>query len=117
MLYSHWAVTGIYFGMPSTSEIENALALPLVDVKGDATEAGEMIDQMLSETWISRGNLKTNEQGSVNTRVFCGLYDLSATLADGQVAYTSVYVPNDPQHQANKTVVISPLAVSLEPMR
>jgi hypothetical protein len=75
-----------------------------------------MIDEMFADTWISRGELKTDALGSVMTRVFAGLYDLSATLPDGQVTYTSVYVPDLPDGQVNKTVVISPLSVSLEPL-
>lgn len=117
MLYSHPAVTGIYFGLPRESDMHSAMLLPLLDGRGGVTRTGQVIDDLLANTWISKGQLQTNELGSINTRVFCGMYDLSATLPDGQVAYTSVFIPNDVQGQSSRTVVISPLSVSLEPLR
>ncbi len=116
MLYSHPAVKGLYLALPSVDEVTSPARLPLTDARGQMTRAGSVVDEMFAETWISRGELKTDARGSVMTRVFAGLYDLSATLPDGQVAYTSVYVPDLPEGQGNKTVVISPLSVSLEPI-
>jgi hypothetical protein len=116
MLYAHPSVHGIYLAMPTEGEVMTPTRLPLTDLKGHVTRAGSMIDEMFADTWISRGELKTDALGSVMTRVFAGLYDLSATLPDGQVTYTSVYVPDLPDGQVNKTVVISPLSVSLEPL-
>jgi GH35 family endo-1,4-beta-xylanase len=118
VLYGHPAVTGLYFGLTSAAELDAQVTAPLVDEQGKPTAAGREIDELFTQVWTSQGTLQTTELGSVQTRVFCGLYDLVATLPDGKVAYTSVYVsPDDQQPQGQKVVVLSPLAVSLEPMR
>lgn len=117
LLYGHPGIQGIYLGMPSPQERASGTSLAMVDAGGHVTAAGQVVDDLLAQTWISRGNLQTDELGSVLTRVFCGLYDLSATLPDGQVAYTSVYVDSTESTDGYKTVVLSPLAVTLEPLK
>ena len=117
LLYSHQSVTAIYFGMPTASDLDTVVSHPLLDPTGKLTAMGLVVDDLFAQTWISRGELKTNSSGSLITRVFCGLYDLSATLPDGKIAYSSVFVSDEDDNQSSQTVVISPLAVSLEPLR
>lgn len=112
VLFAHPRVTGIYIAIPQTEGLNAQIMMPLIDQQGQATEVGQWVDNHFTEQWITTGSLITDELGNVQGQVFAGLYDIQATLPDGQNAYTSVFINQDEQR---KTVVISPLAKSLEP--
>ena len=114
VLFAHPSVTGIYLGISETDTINKQINMPLADKQGNATQIGQWVDNHFTEQWITTGSLITDELGNVQGDVFAGLYDIIATLPNGQNAYTSVFISQDEPH---KNVVISPLTKSLEPLK
>ncbi len=84
-------IEGIWFA-GLTAELAGEPSGALIDEMGLPTPSGRVVDSLYYEHW--RADIKTQADGlgNVRVRVFAGAYRISATLADGSVCITEVWL-------------------------
>ncbi len=90
-LLAERAVKGIWLAGVRGEELSDPAAA-LVDDDGEPTAAGRVLDGLVRQHWWTDVQEKADELGNVRTRVFAGVYDLSADTPGG-VAQSRVYLP------------------------
>ncbi len=82
---------GIWFTGLTAEELSEPGAA-LLDDDGQPTAAGLMVDSLFHGLWWTDLDTQTDELGNVRVRAFPGAFHLSATLHDGTVLRTEIWL-------------------------
>jgi Glycosyl hydrolase family 10 len=105
VLFADEHVRGVWLAGVAAERLSDPSAA-LVAKDGQPTPAGAIFDKMVRRVWWTDETATADRLGNVRLRVFAGLYEVSATLADGSMASTQVFLPPGSEE---KLVVIQPL--------
>ncbi len=84
-MFAHRAIQGIYFPGLGPQSFEHPEAA-LLDAAGQPTPNGQVFDGLVRRLWWDDLQLRTDELGSLEVRLFAGTHELTARLGDGQEA-------------------------------
>lgn len=85
-------IDGIYLhGLYQDELIEEHAAL--LERDGKTTPAGQALDRLFYEHWMSDETRKTDERGNAQARIFTGWYAVATLLPNGKVIKTQAYIP------------------------
>ena len=112
LAFAEPSVQGIWFAGVSGDQLTDATAA-LLDAEGDPTPAGNVFDRLVHGQWWSDVRVGTDSLGYARSRVFAGLYRVSAALPDGSVAESLVSLPLG--SQGEKDAVIQPFVGDPKP--
>ncbi len=95
---------------PATTTGKNVMprVAALLDVRGQPTKVGELIDRLIWDTWRTDTTVTTDELGNVRLDVYAGTYEISAEMTDGTTAQTDVYLPRS---NTERLVALQPLSL------
>lgn len=91
LLFAEPNVHAIYLGAIDAGHVADPNAA-LIDEHGEPTMSGEVIDRLFRETWWNADVHRTDELGNVYADVYLGRQRISATLPDGSIVETEVWV-------------------------
>lgn len=107
-LFASPSISGVYFA----GVRQESLTVPnasLGNEFGQLTQAGQVVEALIHNLWCTRTTLLSDELGNVQTRVFAGWYDMSATLPSGAVAHARIYVAPSNGQPTLRLAVLEPL--------
>jgi len=106
-LFAEPTIEGIFFAGPMRDPASPDVAA-LLDVRGQPTKVGELIDRLIWDTWRTDTTVTTDELGNVRLDVYAGTYEISAEMTDGTTAQTDVYLPRS---NTERLVALQPLSL------
>lgn len=83
ILFAHRAVHGIYFPGLGPQCFDQPHAA-LLDAEGKPTANGQVFDGLVRRLWWDDLELRTDELGSLEVRLFAGTHEIIARLGDGR---------------------------------
>ncbi|MCC7146208.1 MAG: endo-1,4-beta-xylanase [Phycisphaeraceae bacterium] len=104
-LFASPYVKGIYWARFEAQSYKDS-TFALLNERGQPTEAGKIVDGLIRRLWWTDASYKSDELGNIQTRVYAGLYELSAQLPTGQQVRLEVFLA--PQAQ-ERVAVLQPL--------
>ncbi len=108
-LFASPQIKGVWFAGLMPAEVADPYAA-LFDERGEPTKAGLRLDELFRGTWWTDLTEPTDELGNVYARVFAGTHEITATLPDGTVLHTVVYLAHRPPHgRPTHYVLLEPL--------